>query len=321
MNRTLDRMIGRAHTVCVLGHVNPDGDCVGSALAIYNYILKKDSSKKVTVYLDEPSEKFSFLPGFDRIVTGNEVVKHYDLCIVADCADPQRIGKFIDYLRNARESFLIDHHYSNKGFCDSHVIESGASSTCEVFYGLMNKALLDEKTAICIYNGIIHDTGVFKYNCTSPRTMRIAGECMKFGFDWGWIIDETFYSMTISQKRLLGRVYEGMKTEFGGQFVYAVLTKKLMNEYGLHSGKDTDGFIDNIRTTEGAVCAAFFYELPDGNYKGSLRSSTDQVNVAEIAMQFDGGGHVRASGCTVGKDVNGAITKITQMIGKMLETK
>ena len=319
MNRTFDRMIDGAQTVCVLGHVNPDGDCVGSTLAVRNYILAKDASKKVVVYLEEPSDKFSFLPGYEGITTGNEVKKEYDLCIVCDCADPSRIGKFLNYLQAAKTSFLIDHHYTNQGFCDKSVIEADASSTCEILYGLFRKDLLNGDIARCLYTGLIHDTGVFKHSCTSSKTMRIAGKCMEYGFDFGKIIDASFYSMSIDQKRMLGVVYQDMKLCLDGRFVYAKLSRKLMKEYGIESGKDTDGFIDNIRTTDGSICAAFFYELPDGTYRGSFRSSSDQVNVAEIAQAFGGGGHKRAAGCFLGKDVESDIRKVIGMVEKQLE--
>ena len=318
MNRTLDHMIERAQTICVLGHINPDGDCVGSTLALYNYIHRTDPAKKVTVYLEEPSSKFAFLPGFEKIVSGNEVKKSYDLCIVADCADTARIGRFVNFLEAAKESFLIDHHFTNKGFCDAGVIDPESSSTCELLYGLLKKDRIDADIARCLYTGIIHDTGVFKHSCTSPKTMRVAAKCMKFGFDFGKIIDDSFYSMNIAQKKLMGVMFQDLKLACEGKFVYGKLNIRTMKEYGVTSGKDTDGFIDNIRTTDGTVAAGFFYELPDGTYRGSLRSSTDQVNVAEIAQTFGGGGHKRAAGFFLGKDIEKEIDKVIGMVEEQL---
>ena len=319
MKKRFEAFLDAAETICILGHINPDGDCVGSTLSLYNYIRKKNPEKKTVVYLDSPSAKFSYLAGFGNVITECAVDKSYDLAIVCDCGDTKRLGKFVRYLETAKMSFLIDHHATNKGFCDEYIIEAEASSTSEMVYSLMDDELIDRNIAECIYTGIIHDTGVFKYNSTSRKTMEIAARCMETGIDFGKIIDGSFYSMSVSQRRLLGHVLTGLKEELSGRFVYAVLDRKTMLSYGIESSRETDGFIDNIRETDGALCAAFFYQIPDGTYKGSLRSNSEKMDVSKIAVNHGGGGHVMAAGCFLGRNIEDEIEIIIGEIKEQLE--
>lgn len=319
MKEKFEAFLSVAQNICILGHVNPDGDCVGSTLSLYNYIKKRNPEKKVTVFLDGPSEKFSYLKGFENIVTECAIEKNYDFAIVCDCGDTKRIGKFVKYLETAKTSFLIDHHATNTGFCDEYLIEAHASSTSELAYLFMDEEFFDRYIAECIYTGIIHDTGVFKYNSTSRKTMEIAARCMETGIDFGKIIDESFYSMSVAQRRLLGHVLQGLTEVLDGRFVYATLDSKTMRSYGIESSRDTDGFIDNIRETDGALCAAFFYQIPDGTYKGSLRSNSTKVDVSKIAVKHDGGGHVMAAGCHLGRDVEKDILAIIEEVKEQIE--
>ena len=171
----LEIMIDQAKTIAVLGHVNPDGDCAGSCLAVYNYVQEQYADKTVTVYLEPVSEKFSYLRGYDQIQSelGKESV---DLCICLDCSDQERFGKFKWYLDTAAQSICIDHHITNQGFAMEQVIDGAASSTCEVLFTQLTEEKVTKAVAECIYTGIIHDTGVFRYSNTSKKTMEIAGK-------------------------------------------------------------------------------------------------------------------------------------------------
>lgn len=319
MKKKFEAFLDGAEDICIMGHTAPDGDCIGSTLALYNYIKNRNPEKKVTVYLDSPSEKFSYLNGFEKVVTNCAVEKEYDLAIVCDCGDAKRTGRFVKYLSSAKTSFLIDHHATNQGFCDAFVIEPDASSTSEMTYSFMDEDYFDRAVAECVYTGIIHDTGVFKYNSTSRKTMEVAASCMEKGIKFGEIIDGSFYSMSMAQRRLLGHVLTGLTEKLDGRFVYATLDRKTMISYGIESSRDTDGFIDNIRETDGAVCAAFFYEIPDGSYKCSLRSNSTAVDVSKIAVEYGGGGHLMAAGCTLTGNIGENIEEITEKVRRQIE--
>ena len=321
MKEKFNARIREARDICILGHISPDGDCVGSTLALYNYIREYCPEKKVRVYLEESSEKFAYMEGFSRIVTENAVDHSYGLCIVCDCGDAGRTGRFLKYLQTAEKSFMIDHHVTNEGFCDDYVIRAEASSTCEIVYDLLYDEYITKPVAECIYTGIIHDTGVFKYSSTSPHTMEIAGRCMEKGISFGRIIDDSFYSMTYKQRVLLGAVLQSLEPRLSGAFHIARLSQKTMRDFGILSAKETDGFIDLIRNIDGASGGAFFYQLQDGTYKASLRSNTDDLDVSVIAKEFGGGGHKRAAGCLLSQNYNQDIEEILRMAAEQLSEK
>ena len=311
--------LDEASEICILGHISPDGDCVGSVLSIKNYINTVYPEKRADVYLEEKPHKFEYLSGYDSIITDCAVQKSYDLCIVCDCGSADRLGKFLKYLKAAKKSFLVDHHVTNQGFCNEFVIEPEASSTSEIVFTLLSEEYIKTAVAECIYTGIIHDTGVFKYNTTSSRTMEIAGKCMDKGIAYSSIIDDSFYAMSFDVRRLLGYTLTHLEARLSGRFNIAVLSTKEMREFGIMNSRETDGFIESIRNITGAAGGAFFYQIPDGHYKASLRSNTDSLDVAQIALSLGGGGHKRAAGCLLSENYRADIEKIVEMVREQLD--
>ena len=297
----LETMIDQAGKIVILGHVNPDGDCVGSCLAVYNYIKEWDSTKAVTVRLERAPSKFSYLSGFDAIETeaGEET---YDLCICFD--------------RSAK-TICIDHHITNRGYAKENVIDGHASSACEVVYGQLDESRISKRVAECIYTGIIHDTGVFKYSNTSRKTMEIAGKMMEKGIDFGTIIDGSFYKKTYMQSQILGRALLESITFLDGRCIFSVVRKKDMDFYGVDKS-DLDGIVDQLRVIDGIECAIFLYETGIHQFKVSLRSNSI-VDVSRIAAYFGGGGHVRAAGCTMSGSVHDVVNNLSAHIAEQLE--
>ena len=314
-------LIKKAGTICIVGHMGPDGDSAGSVLGVYNYIKNvkgaEFSEEKIVPYLDDLSDKFAFLNGFDRLCMDDSPDIKYDLAIVCDCASYERPGRFRKYYENAGTSFLIDHHYTNEGFCDYYVVKPELSSASEVCWELFEEQYIDKNVAECIYTGIVHDTGVFRYSCTSETTMQIAGKCMTYGIDYNLIIDDSFFSMSLDQKRALGYVLGKLETVFDGKLIYSTIDRKTMNEFGVNA-KDMDGIIDQMRTTRGAVVAIFIYEKLEGGHKVSMRSNSDNVDVSRVALNFGGGGHRRAAGCNAGKDLKTDLKKIIEQLGEQI---
>ena len=312
----LETMIDQAGKIVILGHVNPDGDCVGSCLAVYNYIKEWDSSRAVTVRLERVPSKFSYLSGFDAIETeaGEET---YDLCICLDSSDEERLGDFKSCFDRSAKTICIDHHITNRGYAQENVIDGHASSACEVVYGQLDESRISKHVAECIYTGIIHDTGVFKYSNTSRKTMEIAGKMMEKGIDFGTIIDGSFYKKTYMQSQILGRALLESITFLDGRCIFSVVRKKDMDFYGVDKS-DLDGIVDQLRVIDGIECAIFLYETGIHQFKVSLRSNSI-VDVSRIAAYFGGGGHVRAAGCTMSGSVHDVVNNLSAHIAEQLE--
>lgn len=312
----LETMIDQAGKIVILGHVNPDGDCVGSCLAVYNYIKEWDSTKAVTVRLERAPSKFSYLSGFDAIETeaGEET---YDLCICLDSSDEERLGDFKSCFDRSAKTICIDHHITNRGYAQENVIDGHASSACEVVYGQLDESRISKRVAECIYTGIIHDTGVFKYSNTSRKTMEIAGRMMEKGIDFGTIIDGSFYKKTYMQSQILGRALLESITFLDGRCIFSVVRKKDMDFYGVDKS-DLDGIVDQLRVIDGIECAIFLYETGIHQFKVSLRSNSI-VDVSRIAAYFGGGGHVRAAGCTMSGSVHDVVNNLSAHIAEQLE--
>ena len=304
-------LVKDAETIAIAGHVNPDGDCIGSTLAMYNYL--KHTGKTIDVYLEPIGREFRDLPGADSIK--NEVEdKVYDVFFMMDLGDTDRIGVASKLFETAKKTICIDHHITSKGVADENFILPTLSSTCEVLFEMMDVELITKDVATCLYTGIIHDTGVFHHSCTSKRTMEIAGELMAKGIDFGHIIDHNFYSRTYKQNQVLGRCLMESLLLWDGVGIVSYVTQKELDFY-MVSNSDLGGIIDQLRLTEGVKVAVFIHEKEPHTYKVSMRSTVPDLDVSKVASFFGGGGHKMAAGCTItsGK-VHDVINNITKQL-------
>lgn len=312
----LQQMLEGAGSVAILGHIRPDGDCLGSTLGLYNYLQLNYPNIKASVYLEEAADKFLYLKGFELIrhQTDEEA---YDLCVCLDSGDMERLGVFACYLQRAKRSLCLDHHITNTRYADTNLVEENASSTCEVLFGQLKEDKIDTTVAECLYTGIVHDTGVFKYACTSRKTMEIAGKLMEKGIDFGGIIDNSFYKKTYIQNQILGRALLESVTFFEGRCIFSAVRQNEMEFYGVGS-KDLDGIIDQLRLTEGVEVAIFIYQTGAQEFKVSMRSQKE-VDVSRIASYFGGGGHVRAAGCSMNGSIHDVINNLSNEIARQLK--
>ena len=316
MSRLLE-MIQEAETIAVLGHVRPDGDCVGSCLAVCSYIREQAPEKTVQVYLEKPDGKFGYLKGFEDISQDAASGISYDLCICLDSGDKERLGAFGVYLDTAKAGICVDHHITNRGYAGENVICPDASSTCEVLCGLLDEERISRETAACIYTGILHDTNVFKNSNTTAKTMEIAGRMIAKGIDFSRIIDESFYKKTYVQNQILGRALLESVVFLDGKCIFSVVRRKDMVFYGVESS-DLDGIVDQLRVTEGVEVAIFLHETENHVYKVSMRSKA-LVDVSKVAAYFGGGGHVRAAGCTMSGSVYDVLNNLSRHIEEQLK--
>ncbi|MCM1282178.1 MAG: bifunctional oligoribonuclease/PAP phosphatase NrnA [Muribaculaceae bacterium] len=312
----IDELLQGVQTVAIAGHVRPDGDCVGSTLALYNYIREYYPALKARLYLEPIPNIFKFLKRSEEIVSDFSDVPVYDVFFCLDCGDAGRLGAAAKYFDSAKRTVCIDHHMSNQAFAMDNYILPDASSTCELVFTLMEEEKITREIAECLYTGMVHDTGVFQYSCTSKKTMEIAGTLMEKGIDYPKIVDETFYTKTFCQNRILGQALVDSRLYLQGRCIVSIVTQKMMREYGVYP-KHLDGIVNQLRVTKGVEVAVFLYENVDGTYKGSLRVNGD-CNVAEVAMVFGGGGHVKAAGFTIAGEPEECVSRILAEIEKRL---
>lgn len=309
--------IGNGKKIGISGHVRPDGDCIGSCLALYNYLLKAIPDAELKLYLQEPSDVFDFLPNRDKLDSSFVGINDFDVYIALDSGDMKRLGDAEPFFRKAKKTICIDHHASNTGYGDACLVVGEASSTCEVLYTLMNKTLVDNDIATCIYTGIIHDTGVLQYSNTSKQTLEVIGELTEFDFDASKIIDETFYQKTYVQNQILGRVLTESILVLNGKIIAGCVSQKMMKFYDAKP-TDLEGIVNQLLYTKGVEVAVFMHEIRSTEYKVSMRSN-GKVNVADIAVFFGGGGHVRAAGCMMNGSYYDVLNNISEHIEKQLE--
>ena len=318
IERSFTNCLDGAKTIAISGHIRPDGDCVGSCLGLCTYLLDQNSSLQVDVYLDPIPDEFSFLKNADRIRQENDTHMIYDLFVALDASEPDRLNRAGKVSEEANRTICIDHHITNEGYGDISIVCPQSSSTSELLYYLLKETDLFGKGHISVdcaqalYMGIVHDTGVFKHSNTTLEAMTAAGELIGYGLNTEKIINDTFFKKTYKQNQLLGKALLESILMLDGQMIFTALYRKDFEVFGCNN-QDTDGIVDQLRVTEGIHVAMFLYEEEEGEFKVSLRSD-ELVDVAQIAREFGGGGHIRAAGCTVYGQMHDIVTNIASRV-------
>ena len=278
----IDALLAGVSTVAIAGHIKPDGDCTGSTLALYNYIKNNYPEIQVTLYLDPIPNLFKFLQRSEEIVSDYSEDAQYDLFFALDCGDTGRLGGASRYFDAAKKTVCIDHHISNQSFADLNHIRPEASSTSELVFELLDETKITKEIAECLYVGIIHDTGVFQYSCTSSKTMNIAGKLMDKGINYPDIVDKTFFEKTFEQNQILGTALLKAKRYFDDRCIACIITAQDMKD--CHAlPKHLEGIVAQLRSTKGVDVAVLIYENADGTYKVSMRTN-GAVDVAAICV-------------------------------------
>ncbi len=317
MSIELKEILKGKRKVALGGHVRPDGDCVGSCMGLYLYLKEEYPQIDTDVYLEPVPESYRMIAGTDEVKSEIAAQEPYDLFICLDCGDEQRLGFSAPLFDAAKETLCIDHHVSNDAFADSNYIVPDASSTSELVYRLLEDEKITKPIAEALYMGIVHDTGVFQYSCTSPETMEIAASLMRKGINGSEIIDKTYYEKTYIQNQILGRALLESMLIMDKQCIVSVIRQRSM-EFFQAEPSDLEGIVSQLRQTKGVEVAIFLHEMQPQLFKVSLRSK-GKVDVSEIAKYFGGGGHVRAAGVTMKGSSHDVINNITGRIALQMK--
>ncbi|HNQ74202.1 MAG TPA: bifunctional oligoribonuclease/PAP phosphatase NrnA [Verrucomicrobiota bacterium] len=307
--------IQNARTICIVGHMRPDGDCIGSQLGLM-LALRAIGKQVVCWNQDAMPLKYRFLdPGhnFVKPKSGQE----FDLVIAVDCASLERLGTVARRVTRRRQLINIDHHESNTRYGDINWVSAREPSTGELIYHLMKAAgwPVTKPIADCLFTAVSTDTGSFQYASTRPGTFHVGAELVTHGANLARICHEVYQSFPLARVRLLKHVYNKFKLTHNDRIAYFWLKKADLARTGAGSS-DTEGLIDHIRAIEPVVVACVFEEIEPETIRISLRSKCRSVNVNDICRQFGGGGHGAAAGAmiagrpmTIQRRVIGAIRK------------
>lgn len=319
-NWNFDAYINNAKSVAIAGHIRPDGDCIGSCMALYHYIRDNYPSVDLKVYLEEISTKFFYIKDASEVIL-HEVPENEapDLFISIDCGDKERLGFAAVLLNKAKTSLNIDHHISNTKFAKENWVRSDAAAACEILCDIFDEERIGYDTAVALYTGIIHDSGVLKYSNTTKNTLNAAGMLVNKGIPFTDIINDSFYQKTYLQNQILGRALLESVLFYGGKCIFSVISKREMVFYGV-SPADLDGIVNQLLITEGVEVAIFMYELGMQQYKVSLRSNK-YIDVNKVVQKFGGGGHVRAAGCTMNGRVHDIINSLSNEVANQMTVK
>ena len=297
----IDRILEilREHsTFCIVGHMRPDGDCIGSQLSLA--LALRAEGKKVTVWnQDAIPQKYKFLNTADLFEKPKRGEK-FDCVIATDCASFERLGKVGDCIGDRKIFINIDHHVSNTRYADVNWISPREPSCGELIFRLLKVARwpITKPMADLLFTAVSTDTGSFQYSNTRPGTFHTGAELVTRGANLAKICDEVYQSYPLSRAKLLKHVYSKFRLSPDEKIAWFWLKQKDFNRTGAETD-DTEGLIDHIRAIEPVVVACVFEEVAPEITRISLRSKNPAVNVNEIAAQFGGGGHPAAAGARI----------------------
>jgi len=283
----------------VLSHVRPDGDALGSQLALGLSLKKLD--KELHIWNEDGMlEKYSFLPQAELLIKPPGEPEDVDVIVALDTAIQNRLGTTLQAVRSSKLCINIDHHPSNPGYGDLVHIDPKAPATGQILFELIKSQKLPIDSAIAenLYAAISTDTGSFQYPNTTARTFEIAAELVRAGVDIGRVSQLIYENYPRRRVELLRDLLGTMRFEANDRVASFSLSLGMAGKLGILP-EDNEGLIDHLRAIRGVVVAVFFEELPDGKVRVSMRSKSEKVNVCAICEKFGGGGHVLAAGARV----------------------
>lgn len=312
LNKICDIIKG-ASNVAIIPHIQVDGDCIGSSLGLA--LVLKALGKKTTVVLEEAVPVvFSFLQGkhqhYDTL-TDEDV---FDTVICLDSGDEQRINKRMSLLKSCPNTINIDHHVTNTKFAKYNYVDKNCAATGEIIYQLITllEVEITKEIAACLYVAIATDTGGFRYTNTTAHTHIIASALLKTGIDIGEINRKIFETMSMQKLKLLMEAGKTIELFAEGKVALVCITRAFINKVKA-TDQDVEGVSSLPRQIKGVEVGILLTEKESQKIKVSFRSN-QYVDVSKIAMFFDGGGHQKASGCTLFMDIHTAKQKVLDKV-------
>ena len=292
------KILMEANRIALAIHMSPDGDALGSSLALARVLTQL--GKEVTIFVDDVIKGFKFLPDIDNVKTKTDLDAiqeplEFDLLGILDCSTLARIGRVAEKVKG-QVNLNIDHHVSNVGFVENMYLDGDAAATAEIIGALIKEMQwpLDKLTADYLFTGLYTDSGSFAYSCTRPETMECGARLLAAGAE-PFKIDEAIDVMNKDTMWALTQALFTMQFAFEGRVAYMWLDHKDYEK--VKDTADMDSFVTYPRRIEGVEVAVFFKEVEPNKTRLSMRSR--KIDISQVALMFDGGGHTKAAGCTM----------------------
>lgn len=307
--------IKKAKTIVILTHENPDGDAVGSSLAMYMALQKM--GKEVDLIIPELPKIYAFLPKAEEAKKEGST-NPYDLAISLDSATIKMLNGWSNYFETAKVKVVIDHHGSNTMYGDYNYINPAAPACAQILITILEYfgIEIDKEIGTAILTGIITDTGGFQYQSTTPETFEFASELLKKGVNVSNIYKKVMNTKSKANFELRRRAIERMQFLEEGKVAITYITMQDQQEVKAEPG-DHEGIVEEGRAIEGVEVSIFLRETEKG-YRASLRSN-DYVNVSDVCLMFGGGGHVHAAGCTIAQSLEQVKEKLINQVKMYLK--
>lgn len=303
-------MIRRGQRFIVASHQRPDGDAIGSAMAMA--LALRALGKQATVITDAiPPVFLQPFPGVDAIHIAPAVTERFDAALIMECSALSRTG--VSGLDRS-PVMNIDHHPGNTGYGAINWIDESAAACGEMVFTLLEALAvpISKDVATHIYLAVLTDTGSFHFSHLTPRTFEVARRCVEAGADPQWIARTHYDSNSLSRVRIFGAVMNDLVIADTGRAALLAITRQQMTDLG-GTADDLEGLINFPLTVKDIEAVAFFKEVGDGEWRASLRSK-GAVDIGAIARQFNGGGHTNAAGCSA----SGTLDDVRRQFGKLL---
>jgi phosphoesterase RecJ-like protein len=315
-------VLSNAETVALACHVDPDGDALGSMLALQRCLesLGIATTASWGTSGDEDDDElavppqYAFLPGLDRLVTPEHFPATPEVMVAFDTGAAERLGSLRSAADRAATLIVIDHHASGNPFGDVRLVDGSLAATAVLVAELISRlgGTLDRETAICLYTALVTDTGRFQYASTTPRVLRLAARLLALGIDHAAINRQVWNTHSFGYLKLLSQVLDRARIEPQSKLLWTAVTQADLRRYGV-AWQETEGLIDVLRSVETAQVAMIAKEHSDGVWKVSLRSRGD-VDVGRVARDLGGGGHAFLAGLMADGELTDLVRRVAATV-------
>lgn len=320
MNNTnnFKNIITKAKSVALISHVNPDGDTLGSMLALKLGLSAFDVEKIDMFKMDKTPEVYSFLPCIDEVKNVEKAIKSYDVAIALDCGAKDRFTPAIPIFEKAKTCINIDHHITNANYADINIVNTNASATGEVIFDLFKELdiKLSQEIAINLYTAILTDTGGFKFNNTKPSTFECVSKLVQTGINHCKIHENCYENRPLELIKLHAHCVDEAQFIENNKIAYTFVYKDTLKEIGALD-EHAEGLAERLRQVNTVEVSFILKEMNDGFTKLSFRSK--EIDISKICKNFNGGGHKLAAGCKIEKKPSEALDEILPLVIKEVQ--